>query len=38
MTMNDTWGYNKDDHNWKSTEDLIRKLVDIASARAAISC
>jgi len=31
MTMNDHWGYNKNDHNWKSTEDLIRKLVDIAS-------
>ena len=31
MTMNDHWGYNKNDHHWKSTEDLIRKLVDIAS-------
>jgi alpha-L-fucosidase len=31
MTMNDHWGYNKNDHNWKSTEDLIQKLVDIAS-------
>ena len=31
MTMNDHWGYNKNDANWKSTEDLIRKLVDIAS-------
>jgi len=31
MTMNDTWGYRKDDRNWKSTEDLIRKLADIAS-------
>jgi alpha-L-fucosidase len=31
MTMNDHWGYNKYDDNWKSTEDLIRKLVDIAS-------
>jgi alpha-L-fucosidase len=31
MTMNDTWGYKSFDHNWKSTEDLIRKLVDIAS-------
>jgi alpha-L-fucosidase len=30
-TINDTWGYKADDHNWKSTEDLIRKLVDIAS-------
>jgi alpha-L-fucosidase len=31
MTMNDHWGYNKNDHNWKSTKDLIRKLIDIAS-------
>jgi len=31
MTMNDHWGYNKNDHNWKSTIDLIRKLVDITS-------
>ncbi|NQT17914.1 MAG: alpha-L-fucosidase, partial [Planctomycetes bacterium] len=31
MTMNDTWGFKKDDHNWKSSEDLIHKLVDIVS-------
>jgi alpha-L-fucosidase len=31
MTMNDTWGYKSWDHNWKSSRDLIRKLVDIAS-------
>ncbi len=31
MTMNNHWGYNKNDHNWKSTTDLIRKLADIAS-------
>jgi alpha-L-fucosidase len=31
MTMNDHWGYNKYDNNWKTAEDLIRKLVDIAS-------
>jgi alpha-L-fucosidase len=31
MTMNDTWGYKKDDCNWKSTETLIRNLCDIAS-------
>jgi len=31
MTMNNTWGFKKDDHNWKSTEDIIRKLVDIVS-------
>ncbi len=31
MTMNNHWGYNKNDNNWKSTEDLIQKLADIAS-------
>jgi alpha-L-fucosidase len=31
MTMNDTWGYKSHDHNWKSAEDLLGKLVDIAS-------
>lgn len=31
MTMNNNWGYNKADKNFKSTEDLIQKLVDIAS-------
>lgn len=31
MTMNNHWGYNKYDDNWKSTEDLVQKLVDIAS-------
>jgi alpha-L-fucosidase len=31
MTMNDTWGYKGSDQNWKSTETLIRNLVDIAS-------
>jgi alpha-L-fucosidase len=31
MTMNNHWGYNKNDKNFKSTEDLIRKLADIAS-------
>ena len=31
MTMNDTWGYKKADHDWKSTETLIHNLVDIAS-------
>ena len=30
-TINDTWGYKTNDHNWKSTEDLIHKLVDIVS-------
>ena len=31
MTMNDTWGFKSYDDNWKSTEGLLRKLVDIAS-------
>jgi len=31
MTMNDTWGYKKDDNDWKSTETLLHNLVDIAS-------
>lgn len=31
MTMNDTWGFKSYDQNWKSTKDLVRNLVDIAS-------
>ena len=31
MTMNDHWGFNKFDNNWKSAHDLIYNLVDIAS-------
>ena len=31
MTMNNHWGWNKNDKNFKSTEDLVRKLIDIAS-------
>ena len=30
-TINDTWGFKSDDHNWKTTEDLVYKLVDIVS-------
>lgn len=30
QTMNDSWGYNENDHNYKSTEDLIRYLVKTA--------
>ncbi len=30
-TMNDTWGFKKNDHNWKSTQTLLRLLVDIVS-------
>jgi alpha-L-fucosidase len=31
MTMNDTWGYKKSDHDWKSTETIVRNLIDCAS-------
>jgi alpha-L-fucosidase len=31
MTMNDNWGYNSHDSNWKSAKDLTQMLVDIAS-------
>jgi alpha-L-fucosidase len=31
MTMNDTWGYKSYDENWKSSEELIRTLADVAS-------
>ncbi len=31
MTMNGTWGYKQNDNNWKSTETLIRNLIDCAS-------
>ena len=30
-TINDTWAFKSDDHNWKSVDDLIHKLVDVAS-------
>jgi alpha-L-fucosidase len=31
MTMNDHWGYNKNDQKWKSSKEIIRMLVDVAS-------
>ncbi len=31
MTMNDTWGFKKDDNNWKSLATLIRMLIDSSS-------
>ena len=31
MTMNDHWGYNSNDKNFKSSKELIRMLADIAS-------
>src|SRR5204862_741182 len=31
MTMNGTWGFKKNDHNWKSEATLLHNLIDIAS-------
>jgi len=31
MTMNNHWGYNKNDQHWKSSAEMIRMLIDIAS-------
>jgi alpha-L-fucosidase len=31
MTMNDTWGYKSYDDNWKSSETLVRNLIDSVS-------
>lgn len=31
MTLNRHWGYNKNDHDWKSTKTIIDNLADIAS-------
>jgi len=31
MTMNHTWGYKSYDDDWKTTEDLLHNLIDIAS-------
>ncbi len=31
MTMNHTWGFASDDHDWKSPRELIHNLADIAS-------
>ena len=31
QTLNQTWGYSKFDHNWKSSKVVIRKLVEIVS-------
>jgi alpha-L-fucosidase len=30
LTMNDDWGFSRTDQNWKSAEDLIRRLSEIA--------
>jgi alpha-L-fucosidase len=31
MTMNQTWGFKRNDHDWKSDQVLIQNLIDIAS-------
>ena len=31
MTMNDTWGFKQNDHNWKPARTLIHNLIDIAA-------
>ena len=31
MTMNTTWGFKSYDDKWKSAEELIRNLIDVAS-------
>ncbi len=31
MTMNDHWGFNKFDQNWKSAQTLVRNLIDCSS-------
>ena len=31
MTMNETWGFKKNDHDWKSSRTIIQNLSDIAS-------
>jgi len=30
-TLNHTWGFKKDDHHWKTTANILFKLVDIVS-------
>jgi len=37
MTINNTWAYRPKDHNFKSTDILIRVLIEVIS-RAATSC
>jgi alpha-L-fucosidase len=31
MTINNTWGFRADDEHWKSTETLVRNLIDVVS-------
>ena len=30
MTLNDTWGFKRDDNHWKTPEDVVKKLADIS--------
>jgi len=31
MTLNRHWGYNKNDHDWKDSQTVVRNLIDVAS-------
>lgn len=31
ITLNDSWGYKKSDHNWKSPTVIIRQIIDVVS-------
>lgn len=31
LTINDSWGFRRDDRNWKTSKDLVRTLVDVVS-------
>jgi alpha-L-fucosidase len=30
-TLNNSWGYKKTDHDWKSAKDIVRQMIDVAS-------
>ncbi len=34
VTLNDTWGYKQNDHNWKSSQDIIKRLLACAEVKA----
>ncbi|MBB3126646.1 alpha-L-fucosidase [Paenibacillus rhizosphaerae] len=31
ITLNDSWGYKKSDHNWKSPASIVRQIIDVVS-------
>jgi alpha-L-fucosidase len=31
VTLNESWGYSRDDHNWKSSDTLLKQLAEIVS-------